>query len=268
MFVTDDDQGLHGNPSPRIRIVVKSSGVASSTRDKEKYQYFEGVTPQDGGQAQEDFLNEATEGVTDDPDQGDYNPDFDPGWPDGNDQAYIEQVMVALKRRQGKPIERTDKDGKPLMYRPIFITSNAITLDGGIQVILRFYGEPDEIHENYDFSHCTNYWTSWDKKLVLRQKALECILGKELHYQGSLYPICSLIRLRKFIRRGWTVNAGQILKMCYQVNELNLNDMHVLEDQLVGVDVAYFVQLLSMLSKAEPGEVDSAYVAELIDKIF
>src|SRR3546814_2766082 len=49
------------------------------------------------------------------------------------------------------------------------------------------------------------------------EPALDGLLRKELRYVGSKLPVCSLIRLRKFIRRGWVGNAGQILKMTMQV---------------------------------------------------
>lgn len=98
-------------------------------------------------------------------------------------------------------------------YRPVFISSNAITLSGGIQLVIRFYGEPDKIHENYDFVHCTNYWTSWEKKVTTNTQALEAIINKELVYVGSKYPLASMFRIRKFLNRGFRINAGQMLKI-------------------------------------------------------
>lgn len=157
-------------------------------------------------------------------------------------------------------------------YRPIFLSSNAITLANKVQIVVRFFGDADTIHENYDFVHCTNYYDSKEDKLVLRQEALECILSKELKYQGSKYPICSVIRTRKFLKRGWHINAGQYLKMLFQVSELNLKDISVLEDQLVGVDSAYFNALIRALeSKQEKDpsfEISSSYIGSIVDKIF
>lgn len=161
----------------------------------------------------------------------------------------------------------TEDDGKP-PYRPVFLSTNAITLSNRVQLIVRFYGEPDQIHENYDFVHCTNYWSSWDNNLVLRQAALEALLAKELRYVGSKYPVCSIIRLRKFIKRGWTINAGQILKAVMQISELDLTDPKVLEDQLTGVDSAYFMQLMTQLKDNDPEKVNAAYLVEIIDRMF
>lgn len=166
----------------------------------------------------------------------------------------------------GDTIEIKDDEGEK--YRPVFLSGNAISLSSGVQLIIRFYGEAKEIHDNYDFAHCTNYWLSQDRKCYLNQKALECILAKELFYIGSKYPLASIIRIRKFIKRGWQINAGQILKMCFQLNLLDLTDIKVLEDQLVGVDLAYFFQLISALKGVDKEKLEYGYLATIIDRIF
>lgn len=159
-------------------------------------------------------------------------------------------------------------EGRDEKYLPIFMSSNAITLSDKMQIVVRFYGEPQEIHKNYDFVHCTCYWTSWEEKLVTPVEALTSMMSKELIYVGSKYPLCSLIRTRKFIARKWTISAGQMLKIVLQLNELDLFDLHVLQDQLVGVDSAYFAQLLEALQGVDPAKLNASYIAEIIDRIF
>lgn len=167
--------------------------------------------------------------------------------------------------------EETESENKE-KYRPRFITSNAITLSNKVQIVIRFYGEVEEIHKNYDFAHCTCAWSSWNDELFLPQKALECIINKELYYIGSKYPLCSIIRTRKYLERGYHINAGQYVKMCMQLNELDLKDVKVLEDQLTGVDTTYFQMMVDALQKhmEETGEekVDTTYAMNLINKLF
>ena len=177
-----------------------------------------------------------------------------------------DQIDDAYEQAEAMALE-TEDDGKP-PYRPVFMSTNAITLSHRVQIVIRFYGEPDAIHENYDYVHCTNYWTSWDGALTLRQPALESLLSKELRYVGSKYPVCSVIRLRKFIKRGWTINAGQILKAVMQISELDLTDPKVLEDQLTGVDSAYFMEMMTKLREKDPEKVNAAYLVEIIDRMF
>lgn len=187
---------------------------------------------------------------------------------------YFEGLDDAQNTSPGDYVEKAvegvseEESEKKPNYRPIFLTSNAITLSNKIQVVIRFYGEPDEIHENYDFVHCMNYWTSWDNHLELRRESLECLLTKELRYIGSKYPLCSIIRTRKFIRRDFSINAGQYLKMVMQLNALDLEDIAVLEDQLVGVDTAYFYDVIQKLKEKNHERVDTAYLMEIIDRIF
>lgn len=151
----------------------------------------------------------------------------------------------------------------------ISMTSNAITLNDNIQIITRFVGNPEYIHQNFDFVHCTNYYSP-GSGLILNQPALESIMARRLNYVGSLFPICSLFRIRKFVKRGWTITAGEILKISWDVNALNLHDIAVLEDQLIGVDSAYFTQAIGILKdhKTQGEELDRAYLFKVLDECF
>lgn len=180
-----------------------------------------------------------------------------------------EQADALLAEIEGAD-ERSDSeiDNQRPPCRPVFLSANAISLSDKVQLIIRFFGEPQDIHTNYDFQHCMSYWTSWDDKLTLNPSALEALLARELRYVGSKYPLCSIIRTRKFIARGWTINAGQYLKMAMQLNELDLKNITVLEDQLTGVDAAYFRQLIDAVKDQEPEKMTAAYITTIVDRIF
>lgn len=159
------------------------------------------------------------------------------------------------------------KFNKKENYSVAMITSNAISLHNDIQIITRFIGDAAAIHKNFDFIHCSNYYTE-ATGLVLNQNALEAIVTRTLVYSGSLYPICSIFRIRKFIERGWTITAGQILKIVWDVNDLDLTSVDVLQDQLTGVDAAYMDELISIIKKEKPKDIDKAYISNLIDRVF
>lgn len=152
-----------------------------------------------------------------------------------------------------------------------FISANAITLTDKIQLVIRFYGDAAEIHSNYDFMHVTNYWTSKDNNLVTNTNALECLMSKRLVYQGSKYPLASIFRAKKFITRGWNINAGQYLKMAFQLNDLDLKDPYTLEEQLTGVDLLYFAQIIQDLREKQSEKDFTAtteYFLEIISRMF
>lgn len=157
-------------------------------------------------------------------------------------------------------------------YRPRYFSTNAISLSDKIQLVIRFYGDVSEIHTNYDFIHCTCSYDYFNNEVNLPAKALEAIINKELYYCGSKYPLCSIIRSRKFITRGWTINAGQYLKMCLQLNEMDLHNLDVFADQLAGVDSAYFSHAIKCIKERQEKEpdfkIDNTYLFEIINRIF
>lgn len=182
------------------------------------------------------------------------------------------QIKLYSRRAGGFPTkDQVAKKYKDLgieipKYEVAYISPNAISLTDNVQIVTRFSGSPEEIHSTFDFIHATNYFTFKDG-LRFNEKALLSIMTKQLYYQGSQFPLTSVIRVKKFLKRNWNISAGEQLKMLYQVSELNLNNPDVLEEQLVGVDVAYFSTLVDMLREHD-GDIDSHIICELIDKVF
>ena len=107
----------------RVKIQAKSVGVVSETTPVGEYRYFEGFPDQQGSDYVEKVITNPEEAV------------------DTHDDIQIE-------------IAKNPEEKK---YRPVFLSSNAITLSNKVQLVLRFYGEPEKIHENYDFVHCTSW---------------------------------------------------------------------------------------------------------------
>jgi len=178
-------------------------------------------------------------------------------------RLFVRDMADGLKVTNDCTQEEMDKK-----YLAAFISPNAISLHNKIQIVNRFHGTPEEIHKTFDFIHATNYFTFQDG-LVTNIKALESLLTKQLSYQGSLYPVTSIIRAKKFILRKWNINAGEYLKIMFQISKLDLSNVDTLEDQLIGVDVAYFGTLITALRNAPKGtEITSTYLGTIIDKIF
>ena len=152
------------------------------------------------------------------------------------------------------------------------ITSNALSLSDDIQIICRFCGTPNEIFKNYDFIHTMQAYYRFTDDLILNTKSLTSIMAKRLEYNGSLFPICSLFRLRKFLQRGWTISSMEILKIAYQISKLDLDDVNILKEQLCGCDFAYMMAFCNALHnwrEENPDiEFNSVYMFELIEKVF
>jgi hypothetical protein len=182
--------------------------------------------------------------------------------------AYFETLDESATAEFVESLVEKDDEPATQPYRPVFLSENAITLSDKVQLVTRFYGEPDKIHDNYDFVHATCYYDYGTRELVLPAEALECLLSRTLVYRGSLYPVASIFRMKKFLDRGWRITAGQQLKIMWQISELDLRDYSVLREQLTGVDMAYMWQLIEALHNTDPEKISSTYVSEIIDRIF
>lgn len=160
-------------------------------------------------------------------------------------------------------------------YRPVFLSSNAVTLTDGVQLVIRFTGAPEEIIKNFDFVHTTCTWQSGEDengqkgKLHINVPALRSMMSRKLKYVGSRYPLCSLVRTRKFVDRGWSAPASVFIKAMWQCKALDWDNLATWQDQLTGMDAAYFSQILNILARdKEAGKsVDGTYVVELIDRM-
>ena len=180
-------------------------------------------------------------------------------------KASDDRVELSI-RSTGELFNFNAENDKP--YRPIYISANAITLSDKVQIVTRFFGSPEEIHKNFDFVHA-QCWYEVDKgKLVTPAPALLSMMSRTLQYTGSLYPVCSLFRAKKFIERGWRCSASELLKMAWQISLLNLRSYTVLKEQLTGVDMMYMRQLITALEGIDLTRVDSSYIATIIDRVF
>ncbi len=185
---------------------------------------------------------------------------------ESQDQNKIDDYFAEyVKRGETRKIE-----GQPLKHIVSFITSNAITLQNNIQIILRFCGDVEEIHKNFDFAHCTNYWTQ-ETGVVYNVNALQHLLERRLVYIGSRFPIATMFRLRKFIERGYRVSGGEMVKIAYDISKIDMNDVRVLKDQLMGMDLAYFGEVISILRNGEKEggkELDRTYLFQVLNQVF
>ena len=167
-----------------------------------------------------------------------------------------------------KDAGRVHKDEK---YRVKYITQNSITFSHNMQLIIRFCGTPEEIIKNYDYEHAKCTFDYYKKELNIPPAAMESMLSKSLVYTGSLYPLCSIFRMRKFLKRGWRIGISQILKMVLQCHNIDWEDRDTISDQLIGVDSAYLngfmAQLDGDLSKLGDKEL-VGYLINVVDRAY
>lgn len=120
-------------------------------------------------------------------------------------------------------------------------TGNAITLSNKIQLITKFSGEPEYVIDKFDFHHTQCCYDCGTGKLHLTDTVEATIKDKALVYTGSEYAVSTLLRIPKYIKRGWSITPVQHMRIIMDVNlNYNLDDSNVLKDQLMGVDLGDF----------------------------
>ncbi len=178
---------------------------------------------------------------------------------------YIPSNGVAKETFSAKDDKKSENEKKrKTKFRPVFLSENAITLSDNIQMVIRFWGEPQVIHKNYDFVHATNYWT-YDEGVVMNLPAAEAIRLKQLKYIGSKYPLSSIIRMNKFQKRKWVVSTVETTKILFNLNDFDLYDKTTLKDQLTGVDLQYFEIFFKKISAGE--DITYDYLIKVMDEV-
>ena len=185
---------------------------------------------------------------------------------------YIIPDYIVESAQKGEPFfwsRRREKGQKLSPYTVICYSSNAITLTGRIQIVTCSYGDPEEVSGNFDYLHSQGVYDYRDDRIIVTDEIVDAMKRKRLVYTGSAYPLASLIRMRKFIRRGYSINAGQILKIALDINKLDLTNLDTLKRQLVGVDALYFMNLFRKINdEGYQWNLDSDALVRIIDEFY
>lgn len=168
----------------------------------------------------------------------------------------------------GESLRSQEDHIKPSAHTPIFISDTAITLNSGIQIIYRLTGTPEEIHKDFDFEHTKCYYQLVDRTLHLPAAALESILTKSLVYCGGTFPINSMLRVPKFIQRGWSISKAQLLKIIWQISELDLTSMDIMGNELSGVSSEDTGSLRKMVEGLPPEMRTADEIGRILEEYF
>ncbi len=161
-----------------------------------------------------------------------------------------------------KYLDSTDALEKLVLFK----SPNAITLAGKYQLIKKIVGLPAVVIKDFDFAHCSCYYEPSSDAIVVHELAFESMASRNLVYVGSKYPFASLIRTKKFIKRGWNITAGQMLKLCLELQKVDLTNLEALKEQLMGVDLSYVSDMLANLGTLGTIGFNSGMVIDLIER--
>lgn len=139
-----------------------------------------------------------------------------------------------------------------LNYKQVSMTDNAITLIRRnrnvyqtIQIITRFVSEdPAVILAKFDFTIVQGAYCFSDDKFHLGHRFLLDNTERRLVYSNqSEYPICALIRTKKYVERGYKLTNGAAVAIALAVHRLKIETYRDLKEQLLGIDTQAFEEV-------------------------
>ena len=106
--------------------------------------------------------------------------------------------------------------------RKIIVTDNAISIDK-FQIIIRWSGTPEDVVSQFDFKHNMNYFYKDKLHTLTSFKYLND--NKLIYNEERARDICgTIIRVKKFVERGFTITNKEMCKMLLKLNEVGFNE--------------------------------------------
>jgi len=121
-----------------------------------------------------------------------------------------------------------------------------------IQLIRKVHDIPSELIKKFDFTISMAAITS-SFEIITDNRFLIDLAAKNLVYNPNAdYPIASLYRLQKFIKRGYTIKAASLVMLALKANSIPITSNRQLKEQLEGIDTMIFGDFLTQLNDTEP----------------
>ena len=102
-------------------------------------------------------------------------------------------------------------------------------------IIMKYFNNLGEVMNLFDYECCKAGFDFSNDSFEYSLDFWESLQTKNLTYTGSLYPIGALMRLNKYISRGYTADYVSVLKLYRDLRNVDTTDPSVLEQQIGGM---------------------------------
>lgn len=127
-------------------------------------------------------------------------------------------------------------------------------------IIYRFFETVEEIFNDFDFTCCMGALDTSTEEIVLHPDFLKHNAQRYISFNsGTAYPIVSLMRVQKYVEKGYTISRPQMLRIIMRCMELDITSWEQLEDHLGGM---YGLQFDEVFDKSQSFSLSTA-----IDKL-
>jgi hypothetical protein len=161
---------------------------------------------------------------------------------------------------------------KEFGYKKVFTSDNAYTFrkkfrgkDLEVQIITRFFGEPDFILNTFDFTIVQGLYDFQSNEFILSERFIVDCAKRELVFTNtSQYPICALYRTKKYIKRGYHITGANMVALALAIHALKIKTYADLKDQLNGIDTSMLDEITKDFDDSKSFEVNE-FVREWLD---
>lgn len=124
-------------------------------------------------------------------------------------------------------------------------------------VMPELFGDPKTIFNYYDFTVCMAAYQFFengnDERFVFGDDFFKHISQRRLVFHtGTMFPICSMLRVMKYIKKGFFITGMEILKIGLSIHSLKMETYADLRRQLQGIDTAFLADLTAQMKPDEP----------------
>ena len=130
--------------------------------------------------------------------------------------------------------------------------------------------DPSLLLSTFDFTVCMGALDVKSKQFILYKDFLVHLCSRRLIYNTKVmtYPICSLHRMLKYLKKGFSISGVEVIKICIAITQLKLKTWQDFKEQLMGIDTQVFEPLTDALieNHGESAPIDFGEILEAIDE--
>jgi hypothetical protein len=116
-----------------------------------------------------------------------------------------------------------------------------------VQLVKVLTGTPAEVIDSFDFTICQAAF-DLDDGFIVGADFFQHLAQRRLVFNiNAEYPICSLYRVRKFIKRGFHFSGIEAIKLGLRIQALKIETYADLRKQLMGIDTLFLRDLTDAL---------------------
>lgn len=130
-----------------------------------------------------------------------------------------------------------------------------------------------KVFDHYDYTICMGGYSFKHDAFFFDDLFFKHLAQRRLVFNHKTdFPLCSLVRAAKYVKRGYTISGVEQLKLALTVNNLSIKTYKSLRDQMLGIDTMFLTPLTDLFKSPgmaeRPHQLDETlqYIDEYLKK--